>query len=83
MIRVLRESPDIVELFNSLLKYAKNHKSKFLSIKPSSISFKKTNGTYEVAKEGEKITFYLDGDPAGEVKSLDEFINLINKGDTK
>lgn len=83
MIKVFKESPDITELFCSILEYAKKNKNKFLYIKSSSISFKKTNGVYEVRKEGAGIMSYLDGDPLGEVKSLDEFINLINKGDIK
>lgn len=83
MIYVLNESPDSIELFNSFIEYAKNHKSKFLYIKPSSISFKKNNGTYQVSNEGNKIMSYLDGDSIGKLTSLDEFINLINTGDIK
>lgn len=83
IIKVVKESPDSIELFNDLLKYAKSHKNKFLSIKSSSITFKKTNGVYEVFKDGNEVSWNLDGDPAGPVKSLDEFINLINIGDTK
>lgn len=75
------------KFFYQLIDYAKKNKSKFMYIKSNSIAFKKSNGVYYIRRNSNPkkadANVYLDGDPLATITTLDEFINLVNKGDTK